>query len=303
LDLRPSIIEKVGRISDVLVGIGQDPLLRDTLCLYGGTALNFLHFPETPRLSEDLDFNYRHKSERDWGDVRSEVDERIKEILRTHGYDDDQVRIQPKYNIGRFHVKYKTAEALKDTFKVEIGYTRRIPILREDEPLVFHHPIGETSVPILTPSREEIFANKFSTMLARKGRGMYLRDVFDVAIMSELDVDLSLMVDVVLVESLMCEFDPSNIRFRPMTVEQMDTLQPMVGFSVDLEEIRDRALDYYNTVIGLCQEREWVVFTDRFWSSGSIDHEMFENPDRINPDIEAHPLLRWLREKRARRES
>ena len=61
--LRPDIIEKITRISDILVRIGQDSLLRDALCLYGGTALNFLHFPETPRLSEDLDFNYRHTSE------------------------------------------------------------------------------------------------------------------------------------------------------------------------------------------------------------------------------------------------
>ncbi|NIP33773.1 MAG: hypothetical protein GWN18_02480, partial [Thermoplasmata archaeon] len=60
MDQRPSILEKVGRISDILVAIGEDPLLRDTLCLYGGTALNFLHYPGSPRMSEDLDFNYRH---------------------------------------------------------------------------------------------------------------------------------------------------------------------------------------------------------------------------------------------------
>ncbi|NIP33772.1 MAG: hypothetical protein GWN18_02475, partial [Thermoplasmata archaeon] len=88
------------------------------------------------------------------------------------GYDADQVRIQPKYNIGRFHVKYTTAEALRDTLKVEIGYTRRMPILKEDARLEFHHPQRETHAPILTPSREEIFANKFCTMLARKGPGM-----------------------------------------------------------------------------------------------------------------------------------
>lgn len=130
--LRPAIIEKVDRISDILVRVGKDPLLRKTLCLYGGTALNFLHFPDTPRLSEDLDFNYRHTSERDRGDVRSEVDEHIKGILHGLGYGDDQFKIQPRYNIGRFHVKYTNRDGVKDSLKIEIGYSRRMPILRED---------------------------------------------------------------------------------------------------------------------------------------------------------------------------
>ncbi len=93
--LRPAIIEKVDRISDILVRVGKDPLLRKTLCLYGGTALNFLHFPDTPRLSEDLDFNYRHTSERDWGDVRSEVDEHIKGILHGLGPEMTSSRSNP----------------------------------------------------------------------------------------------------------------------------------------------------------------------------------------------------------------
>ncbi|NIP33771.1 MAG: hypothetical protein GWN18_02470, partial [Thermoplasmata archaeon] len=71
----------------------------------------------------------------------------------------------------------------------------------------------------------------------------------------------------------------------PLAEEQMGTLRPMVGLSVDLEEVRDRALDYYETVIGLCRERRWVEFTDGFWSTGSIDPEVFENPDEMNPDI------------------
>lgn len=299
--LSPAIQEKVDRISDILIGIGEDPLLRDTLCLYGGTALNFLHFSEIPRLSEDLDFNYRHTSEGDWGDVRSDVDERIKRILHRQGYGDDQFRIQPKYNIGRFHVKYTNSEGVKDTLKVEIGYTRRMPILENDAWLEFHHPRREASASIRTPTREEIFANKFCTMLARKGPGMYLRDVFDVATMAQLEVDHSLMVDVVLVESLMCEFDLSKVPFRPLAMEQMDNLQPMVSYSVDLEEIRDLASKYYEQIIGMCRERAWNDFSERFWTNSYIDFDQFENPNKINPDIEDHPLLRWIREKRIKK--
>jgi predicted nucleotidyltransferase component of viral defense system len=298
---RPTVLEKIGRISDILVSIGEDQLLRDTLCLYGGTALNFLHFPKTPRLSEDLDFNYRHTTEGDWGDVRSEVDARIKGILHSQGYADDQFRIQPKYNIGRFHVKYTNFEGLKDTLKVEIGYTRRMPILKQDAYLEFHHPLRDASLPIMSPSREEIFANKFCTMLARKGPGAYLRDVFDVATMQQVDIDRSLMVDIILVESLMCELDPNRVRFRPLAMEQMGALQPMVSFHVDIERIREVAMDYTERILTLCRERDWTDFSEGFWRTGSIDQGQLENPDLINPRIEDHPLLLWIREKRGRR--
>ncbi len=301
--LRPSIVEKVARISDILVRIGDDPFLRDTLCLYGGTALNFLHFPGTPRLSEDLDFNYRHMSKRDWGDVRSEVDEHIKTILHDLWYEDDQFRIQPPYNIGRFHIKYTNQEGVRDSLKVEIGYTRRMPILREDVLLEFHHPLQRGSTPIRTPSREEIFANKFCTMLARKGPEVYLRDVFDVATISRLEVDKSLLVDVVLVESLLCELDLSRVQMRPLAVNQLDTLQPLVGFNVDLEGLESEASHFYDQIIGETRERGWKDFSNLFWTSGAIGFEHFENPRAINTDIEAHPLLRWIREKRKRKNS
>lgn len=299
--LSTAILEKVGRISDILVGIGGDPLLRDTLCLYGGTALNFLHFPESPRFSEDLDFNYRHTSEGDWGDVRTEVDESIKVILHGLGYADDQFRIQPRYNIGRFHVKYTNREGVRDSLKVEIGYTRRMPILREDAWLEFHHPIHDASASIMTPFREEIFANKFCTMLARKGPGMYLRDVFDVATISQLEFDQSLMVDVVLVESLMCELDISKVQLRPMAMEQMDALQPLVSFAVDPESIRDMASGFFDQMLKQIRERGWEDFSGRFWKTGSIGFEHFDNPKEINPEIEDHPLLRWIREKNKKR--
>ena len=296
--LSPTIVEKVDRISEILVGIGEDPLLRDGLSLYGGTALNFLHFQGTPRLSEDLDFNYRHRSSEDWGDVRSEVDDRLKGILHGLGYDDDQFRIQPKYNIGRFHVKYTNSEGLGDTLKVEIGYTRRMPILREDALLEFRHPLSEVSVPITTPAREEIFANKFCTMLARKGPAAYVRDVFDVATMSRFEVDASLLVDIVMVESLMCELDLPNVQFRPMAMEQMGLLRSMVSHNVDIEEIRRMAAEHTEGILSKCREREWDDFSERFWQTGAIDNGGFENPEEMNPDIEDHPLLLWIRKKR-----
>jgi predicted nucleotidyltransferase component of viral defense system len=51
----PAQIEKVCRIGDFLVQISRIPFLRDRLSLYGGTALNLIHFSQLQRLSVDVD--------------------------------------------------------------------------------------------------------------------------------------------------------------------------------------------------------------------------------------------------------
>ena len=79
-------VEKVCRISDVLGDLSAVRFLRNRLSLYGGSALAFIHSKEVTRLSVDLDLNYRHAGGKDWGEVRSEIDERVKALLYRRGY-------------------------------------------------------------------------------------------------------------------------------------------------------------------------------------------------------------------------
>jgi len=74
-------IEKVCRISDLLEDISAVKFLQDRLSLYGGTALTFIYSQEIFRLSVDLDLNYRHLDTKDWGEVRNEIDQKIKDLL------------------------------------------------------------------------------------------------------------------------------------------------------------------------------------------------------------------------------
>ena len=67
MGFNPVQIEKVCRISDILETISQVQFMRKRLSLYGGTALAFVHFDAIERLSVDIDFNYRHIDEEDWG--------------------------------------------------------------------------------------------------------------------------------------------------------------------------------------------------------------------------------------------
>jgi len=64
-------VEKTCRVADVLKDISNIGFLTTRLSLYGGTALNVIYTSRTLRLSVDLDFNYRHKGTKDWGQVRT----------------------------------------------------------------------------------------------------------------------------------------------------------------------------------------------------------------------------------------
>ncbi len=96
----------------------------------GGTALNLIYSEGIPRLSVDLDFNYRHEGSEDWGEVRTKIDDRLKAILESMGYED--LVIDPSYPLGRINAAYRNESGKRDELKLEVGYMRRFPFLKED---------------------------------------------------------------------------------------------------------------------------------------------------------------------------
>jgi len=117
-------VEKVCRISDLLEDVSAVKFLSNRLSLYGGTALTFIYSPEILRLSTDLDFNYRHTDVADWGEVRKEIDEKLKDLLYRQQYRKADIAINASYPLTRFTIKYANALGSEDNFKVEIGYMR-----------------------------------------------------------------------------------------------------------------------------------------------------------------------------------
>ena len=93
IGFNPVQIEKACRISDILEEMSNVPFMRKRLALYGGTALAFIFLKSVERLSVDLDFNYRHIGDVDWGVQRQQIDENFKTILRYLGYSDEDIRI------------------------------------------------------------------------------------------------------------------------------------------------------------------------------------------------------------------
>ena len=160
--------EKVCRISDLLEDIAAVEFLKDRLSLYGGTALTFIYSPEILRLSIDLDFNYRHIDTADWGAVRKEIDQKLKDIIYRQEYHKTDVSINASYPLTRFTIRYVNAVGSEDYFKIEIGYLRRTPILKTDTLADFKHIGTKETFKTKTPIKEELFANKWSTLCYRK---------------------------------------------------------------------------------------------------------------------------------------
>jgi len=294
----PDIIEKVERLSDILVEFGYLPLLNNHLSLYGGTALNFLHLSDVPRLSEDLDYNYRHFGDSDWGEVRTEIDTIVKHVLDKLSYSQGDIKIQSIYNLMRFHVHYISRTGKKDAIKIEIGYTRRIPVRDSDILLPFIHPTKRLKTKVLTPQREELYANKVCTLISRGLKGQYPRDIFDVSMIAEREFEFDAIMDIAMIEALLSDLDLTDCQLKPPDKSLYYELSRLLIREYDPKEVFNRANEFLGKVIGELQKRNWTDFKQEFMDSDRVNLHYLKDPSLINPRIESHPLLLWVRRKR-----
>lgn len=193
------------RICDILQRITHVDFTKERLSLYGGTSLHFLHFQNVPRLSMDIDFNFRDLKTSDWGKDRDKIDNIIKKILSDLTYSKNEIKIQAEYPITRFTVNYKTKNEQRDSIKIEIGYMRRIPIFKNDQKLSFPHFKTDEKIELKTPISEELYGNKFCTLLYRYKDPAVIssRDLFDVYIISKSTFDNELFEKAMIIDSLM----------------------------------------------------------------------------------------------------
>ena len=73
----------------------------------------------------------------------------------------------------------------------------------------------------------------------------------------------------------------------------------MTGTVVDLAPLIDGATRFFEHVRAMALDRAWTEFDNDFKATGKVRLDLLENPDKINPDIERHPELLWVRRPRA----
>jgi len=293
-------IEKTCRISDILEDLSAVKFLSDRLSLYGGTAFTFIYSPESLRLSIDLDLNYRHENTADWGEVRKEIDKRLKDILYRQGYDKTKIAISASYPLTRFTVKYLNAAGAEDTCKIEIGYMRRTPILKTDTHAEFRHIGTQETFKITTPVKEELFANKFCAMLYRKTA----RDVFDIHRIADIKIDYGKFRKCAIIDSLtrkrpkLYELNPDAISTILLDSSLKNLLQTEKLQQFDFNEIARKVTNFTRTQLESITVDEKKMI-DQFWEQKTYKPNLIDPEGIFHKNIAEYPAALWALEKQA----
>lgn len=290
----PRQIEKACRISDLLEDISNVAFLRDRLSLYGGTALALIHLEEIQRLSIDLDFNYRHIDEADWGVVRDQIDDRIKRLLYAQGYGDEDLAVQASYPLGRITVRYENHLGQNDSFNIETGYMRRIPILPTDSLEKFRHIATGEELPVKTPQPEELYANKWCTLLYRGSS----RDLFDVHRISKESFRRDTFRKCAVTDSLM----RGRPRLHEIDVEELVESIPLdtalrnlllrETSKYDFKPMGEDVKEFSQRMIHQLTADEKSVI-NRFYEKKEFNPEPMDAEEVLNRNITDHPMIKW----------
>lgn len=166
-------LEKVVRLIDILDFINQNPFLSERLALKGGTAINLIVF-DMPRLSVDIDFDYRQNSERDvMLNDKTEIHRIIEGFMLSNKYFVSPQSKNP-HTLDSMVFQYTNSVGNLDNIKIEINYGMRchvLPIVASEIRIPFLKPIS-----IQTLSPIELFAGKIKALIERCA----CRDLYDV---------------------------------------------------------------------------------------------------------------------------
>ena len=289
-------IEKVCRISDVLEDISAIEFLRNRLSLYGGTALAFIYSKEILRLSIDLDLNYRHLDTEDWGEIRSEIDKKMKTLLHRQGYEKNRIAISPSYPLARITVKYTSTLGSEDNFNIEIGYMRRTPILKTDASTTFKHVGTQETFLIKTPTKEELFANKWCTLLYRGTP----RDLFDVYQITKMDMNPTVFRKCAVVDSLMrgkpklqdIKID-EKISKIPIDSSLRNLLQAEKFLKFDFNEMRKQTTRFSKSIITNLTKNE-IKAINQFYELKTFRSRLIDENGILHEKIEEHPSIQRI---------
>jgi len=288
-------IEKVCRISDLLEDISAVKFLRDRLALYGGTAFTFIYSKEILRLSIDLDLNYRHLDKKNWGEVRSEIDERIKALLYRQEYRKSDLAISPSYPLARITVQYTNTQGLRDNYNIEIGYMRRYPILKADKLANFKHIGTNDTFPIKTPMKEELFANKWCALLSRKTP----RDLFDVYQITQMDMNPTVFRKCAIIDSLMRGRPKlQNIRIEeamgkiPIDSSLRNLLHTERFSRFNFNEMRKQTIEFSKSIMANLTKNE-IKAIDQFHELKTFEPELIDEEGILHEKIKEHPSIQW----------
>jgi len=166
-------IEKVARLADILEYLNTNPILKDSLALKGGTAINLTIF-NLPRLSVDIDLDYLIASSREeMIESRDVVNVIINDYMVSKGYS-KSLKTKNSHSLDSWVFDYLGASGNKENIKIEINYSLRAHIFEvEERPIITEYLSSGYKVKCLAPI--EIYGSKINALLSRAAA----RDLYD----------------------------------------------------------------------------------------------------------------------------
>lgn len=167
-------LEKVTRLADILEYLNTNPLLKESLALKGGTAINLTIF-NLPRLSVDIDLDYlKADSKEEMLANREIINSIVDRYMVSQGYTKSPKTKTP-HSLDSWVYEYINGAGNKDNIKLEINYSLRAHVLpAEERSIITEHFSSEYKVKSLAAI--EIFGSKFNALLSRAAA----RDLYDI---------------------------------------------------------------------------------------------------------------------------
>ena len=297
LNFNRDTLEKVYRLVDILGFMNSDSLLKDSLALKGGTAVNLLYF-NLPRLSVDidLDFTQSYQSSEEMIEKRRSVSERIERYMKANQYERSPVRSKSYRSLDSGVYLYTNNGGVRDNIKIETNYSMRSHIFTPEYKLVSLLP-GKNIQYARTLSKFDLFAAKINALLFRSA----IRDLYDVNnllknnIFDEVDRDM-LRKATVFYGSISQKETPLNFDLNHIdsfNLKQVKTqLLPVIkcGEFVPLEEIKKKIKSELSELLNLSKEEKEYL---KAFSEKQYKPELLFDDKNILANIQDHPMALW----------
>ena len=288
-------LEKVTRLADILEYLNTNPILKDSLALKGGTAINLTIF-NLPRLSVDIDLDYLITNSREeMLESREVINTTIDRYMVSQGYSKNPKTKNP-HSLDSWVYDYLGASGNRDNIKIEINYSLRSHVLEaEERPIITEHFSSEYKVKSLAPI--EIYGSKINALLSRAAaRDLYdARNMIHFGLFDESEEELLrkcvVFYAAVSAKDINKTFDTKaidSITQRKIKTDLLPVIKRKDDF--ELESAKKLVKEYISDLMVLTKEEK--EFLDRFENGEYIPELLFDDKE-ILERIKNHPMAIW----------
>lgn len=288
-------LEKVLRLQEVLRFFSSSELLKTSLALKGGTAINLLFF-NLPRLSVDIDLDFcRNIPRKEMFTEREKIQNLISKYMLSQGYTVNPHSKHP-HSLDSFVYDYINSAGMKDNIKIEVNYSLREHILPVQQ-IGFSAEglLNDFKVTAIAPI--EIYAAKTVALLTRAAA----RDLYDMNYMiryglfdeEETQIYRKCVVFYLAIATVMPPYTINFDAIETITQHKIHTdLYPVIRDRdvFDLDSAKESVRNYLENTLVLTENEK--LFLSEF-KIGIYSPQLVFNDENTISKLKNHPMAIW----------